>query len=175
MWGVRLDYRWGCGEHAWIIEGVACNWRNHKLLTTFCDCCSCRKKDDKEEGKTRKPKERKPKEVEKDKDDGEWETIQRKSTRVLNKQEMKKMLFGKEVDEIDHAVIKNKRDEIVAARGKKTVDRNSSIENLKLLLQFSNEAKLGVGMELLLLVDLIATIYDIPSASSCMKDDVWDR
>ena len=85
------------------------------------------------------------------------------------------MLFGKEVDEVDHALIKNKRDEIIATRGKKTVERSTSIENLKLLLQFSEEAKLGVGIELLLLVDLIATVYDIPSAASCMKDDIWER
>lgn len=135
----------------------------------------CRKKDDKEEGKVRKPREPKKKAEKANRDDGEWETIQRKSARILSKQELKKMLFGKDVDEIDHAVIKKKRDEIVAARGKKTVDRTSSIDNLKMLLQFADESKLGIGIELLLLVDIIATIYDIPSAASCMKDDVWER
>ena len=108
-------------------------------------------------------------------DDGEWETIQRKPVRVLNKQELKKMLFGKEVDEVDHAVIKEKRDEIMALRTKKTMDRGGNIDSLKLLVQFSQEANLGVGMEILLLVDIITVIYEIPSAASCMKDDVWER
>ena len=85
------------------------------------------------------------------------------------------MLFGKEVDEVDHAVIKEKRDEIMSMRSKKTLDRSSHIENLKLLLQFSQEANLGVGMEVLLQVDIITVIYEIPSAASCMKDDVWER
>lgn len=110
-----------------------------------------------------------------EKDDGDWEVIQRKSTKGLNQQELRKLMFGKDVDEIDHNVVKKKRDEIISARGKKTVDRISSMENLKLLLQFSNEAKLGVGMEVLLLCDLVSIIYDIPSAASCMKDDVWER
>lgn len=109
-------------------------------------------------------------------DDGEWETISRKQpVRVLNKQELKKMLFGKEVDEVDHAVIKEKRDEIMASRTKKTMDRSNNIDGLKLLMQFSQESSLGVGIEILLLVDIITIIYEIPSAAACMKDDVWER
>ncbi len=108
-------------------------------------------------------------------EDGEWETIQRKPTKVLNKQELKRVLFGKDVDEIDHAVIKERRDEIVGVRGKKTLDRSSNIDNLKLLMQFSAEARLGVGVEVMLLVDIICVIYEIPSAAACMKDDLWDR
>ncbi len=138
-----------------------------------------RKKDEKDDTKTKVSREEKKRtrEAEKamDQDEDGWETVERKSTRVLNQQELKLMLFGKEVDEINHDVIKKRRDEIVAPRGKKTVDRNSSIENLKLLLRFSDEAHLGVGMELMLLVDLVATIFDIPSAASCMKDDIWER
>lgn len=144
----------------------------HLLLFSF------RKKDDKDEGRVRKPKEPKRKTRETDKpqdEDGEWETIQRKQTRVLNKEEMKKMLFGKEVDEVDHAVIKEKRDEIMTTRGKKSLDRGSNIENLKLLLQFSQEANLGVGIEVMLLVDIITVIYEIPSGVACMKDDIWER
>jgi len=125
--------------------------------------------------KAKKVREVRPKKRDMDKEDGDWEVIQRKSTRVLNQQELKKMMFGKDVDEIDHKVVKKKRDEIIAARGKKTVDRVSSIDSLKMLLRFSNEAKLGVGMEVLLLGDLISIIYDIPSAASCMKDDIWAR
>ena len=85
------------------------------------------------------------------------------------------MLFGKEVDEVDHAVIKEKRDEIMTTRGKKSLDRGSNIENLKLLLQFAQEGNLGVGIEVMLLVDIITIIYEIPSAASCMKDDIWER
>ena len=130
----------------------------------------------KDEGKVRKVRERKVREMDKPlDDDGEWETIQRKTTRVMNRQELKKMLFGKEVDEIDHAVVKEKRDEIITVKGKKTMDRNTSIDNLKLLLQFSQEAKLGAGMEILLVVDIISTIFEIPSAAACMKDDLWER
>ena len=107
-------------------------------------------------------------------DDGEWETVGLVKPKKLNKQEMKKILFGKEVDEIDHKVIRERRDEIVSVRGKKT-ERSTNIENLKLLMQFSEEAKLGVGIELMLLVDIITVIYEIPSAASCMKDDLWER
>ncbi len=124
----------------------------------------------------KKAREAKPKKREAEKqEDGDWEVIQRKSTKTLNQQELKKMMFGKDVDEIDHDIVKKKRDEIIAARGKKTVDRISSIDNLKILLDFSSQANLGVGMEVLLLGDLISIIYDIPSAASCMKDDVWER
>ena len=143
-------------------------------LSLFVD----RKKDDKDDMKAKKMRElkKKTRELEKaEKDDGEWEVIGKKSTKVLNQQELKRLMFGKDVDEIDHNIVKKKRNEIISARGKKTVDRISSIENIKILLQFSNEAKLGVGMEVLLLVDLISVIYDIPSAASCMKDDIWER
>ena len=135
----------------------------------------CRKTGKEEEGKGRKVREprRRAQEAEKP-DDGEWETIQRKQTKVLNKQEIRKQLFGKEVDEIDHAVIKEKRDDIVGVR-KKTIDRSTNIENLKLLLQFSKEASLGVGIEIMLLVDIISVIYEIPSAAACMKNDLWER
>ncbi len=34
---------------------------------------------------------------------------------------------------------------------------------------------LGVAMELRLVVDLVSTIFDIPSAAAAMKDDVWTR
>lgn len=148
-------------------------------------CCFCssslyiRKKDDKDEGKARRAREmkRRLRETERalDNEDGEWETIQRKQTKVLNRQEVKKMLFGKEVDEINHDVIKEKRDDIVINRGKKTGERSGNIDNLKLLLQFSEEARLGVGIEVLLLVDIMGIIYEIPSAASCMKDDLWER
>jgi hypothetical protein len=135
-----------------------------------------RKKDGKEdEAKVRKPREPKKRVQELLEDDGEWETITRKPTKVLNKQEIKRMLFGKDVDEIDHAVIKERRDEIIGMKGKKTAERSSNIDNLKLLMQFSEEAKLGVGIELMLLVDIITIIYEIPSAASCMKDDLWER
>ena len=139
-------------------------------------CLSCRKKDGKEEeGKVRKVREPKKKVQEAGEEDGEWETIQRKQAKVMNKQEIKRMLFGKEVDEIDHAIVKERRDEIVGPRGKKTMDRSTNIDNLKLLIQFSDEAKLGVGIELMLLVDVISIIYEIPSAAACMKDDLWER
>ena len=121
-------------------------------------------------------RESRPKKLDKaDKEDGEWEVIGRKSNKVLNQQELRKLMFGKEVDKIDHDIVKKKRDEMIAARGKKTVDRLSSIDNLKMLLQFSNEAELGVGLEVLLLGDLISIFYDIPNAASCMKDDIWER
>ena len=85
------------------------------------------------------------------------------------------MMFGKGEVEIDHDVIKKKRDEILSARGKKTTERTENIEHIKILLQLSKEAGLGIGMELLLLVDIVGTIYDIPNVASCMKDDVWQR
>ena len=89
-------------------------------------------------------------------------------------QEMIKLLFGKEV-EIDHDVIKKKRDEFVANRGKKTINRTQTIENVQLLLLVSKQSNLGIGMELLLLQDLIETTFDISSVASCMKTDVWER
>lgn len=146
------------------------------VATNFVGQSFCRKKDGKEdETKVRKVREPKKRVQEVVEDDGEWETVgPGKPAKKLNKQEMKKMLFGKEVDEIDHAVIKERRDEIVSVRGKKT-ERSTNIENLKLLMQFAEEARLGVGIELMLLVDIITVIYEIPSAASCMKDDLWER
>lgn len=87
---------------------------------------------------------------------------------------MVKLLFGKELD-IDHDNLKKKRDEFVANRGRRTTNSTQTIENLQILLLVSRKTDLGVGMELLLLQDLIETTFDIPSVASCMKDDVWDR
>ena len=85
-----------------------------------------------------------------------------------------KYLFGKDV-EVEHDIIKKKRDELVVNRGKKTTDRSQTISSLKLLLQISQESGLGVGVDLLLLRDLIETTFDIPGVASCMKTDIWEK
>ncbi len=84
------------------------------------------------------------------------------------------MLFGKDV-EVGHDVIKRKRDEFMMNRGKKTTDRTQTIDNLRLLLQVSRHSGMGVGLELLLLKDVIETTFDISGVTSCMKTDVWER
>ena len=70
------------------------------------------------------------------------------------------VLFGKAELDIDHAIIKKKRDELIAGRGKKTIDPSDNIEHFKLLIQLSKEAELGVGIEVLLNVDILATQFD---------------
>ncbi len=84
------------------------------------------------------------------------------------------MLFGKDV-EVGHNVIKKKRDEFVVNRGKKTTDRSQTIDNLRLLLEVSRYTGMGVGLELLLLRDVIETTFDIPGVTLCMKTDIWER
>ncbi len=88
-------------------------------------------------------------------------------------QDRTKMLFGKDV-EVGHDVIKRKRDEFMINRGKKTTDRTQTIDNLRLLLQVSRHSGMGVGLELLLLKDIIETTFDISGVTSCMKTDVWE-
>ena len=88
---------------------------------------------------------------------------------------MKKLLFGKTELDIDHSLIKKKRDELIAQRGKKTIDPSDNIEHFKLLIQLSKEAELGVGIEVMLNVDILASQFDYTTFASCMKDDVWNR
>ena len=88
---------------------------------------------------------------------------------------MKKLLFGKSELDIDHDIIKKKRDELIAQRGKKTIDLSDNIEHFKLLIQLSKEAELGVGIEILLNVDILAAQFDYTTFASSMKDDVWSR
>ena len=88
---------------------------------------------------------------------------------------MKKLLFGRTDVEIDHALIKKKRDELIAQRGKKTIDPTDNIEHFKLLIQLSQEAKLGAGIEVMLNGDILASQFDYTTFASSMKDDVWSR
>ena len=77
--------------------------------------------------------------------------------------------------DIDHGIVKKKRDELIAQRGKKTIDPSDNIEHFKLLIQLSKEAGLGVGIEVMLNVDILSTQFDYTTFASCMKDDVWNR
>ena len=90
-------------------------------------------------------------------------------------QDVKKLLFGKTELDIDHSLIKKKRDELIAQRGKKTIDPSDNIEHFKLLIQLSKEAELGVGIEVMLNVDILSSQFDYTTFASCMKDDVWSR
>lgn len=105
----------------------------------------------------------------------EWETVEKKGTRgEMTKLDWKKVLFGKDT-EVDHNVVSKKRQEIVALRGKKTTDPFEQLEQLKALQELSADANLGVGINIRLLVDITATIFDIPSIASSIRGDVWDR
>ena len=77
--------------------------------------------------------------------------------------------------EIDHGLIKKKRDELIAQRGKKTIDPTDNIEHFKLLIQLSQEAKLGAGIEVMLNADILSSQFDYTTFASSMKDDVWSR
>ena len=88
---------------------------------------------------------------------------------------MKKLLFGKTELDVDHSLIKKKRDELISQRGKKTIDPSDNIEHFKLLIQLSKEAELGAGIEVMLNVDILASQFDYTTFASCMKDDVWNR
>lgn len=90
-------------------------------------------------------------------------------------QDMKKLLFGKTELDVDHSLIKKKRDELISQRGKKTIDPSDNIEHFKLLIQLSKEAELGAGIEVMLNVDILASQFDYTTFASCMKDDVWNR
>ena len=88
---------------------------------------------------------------------------------------MKKLLFGRTDVEIDHGLIKKKRDELIAQRGKKTIDPTDNIEHFKLLIQLSQEAKLGAGIEVMLNADILSSQLDYTTFASSMKGDVWNR
>lgn len=105
----------------------------------------------------------------------EWETVEKKGTRgEMTKLDWKKVLFGKDT-EVDHTAVSKKRQEIVALRGKKTTDPFEQLDQLKALLELSADANLGVGVNIRLLIDIAATIFDIPSIASSIRGDVWDR
>eukprot|EP00731_Ephydatia_muelleri_P022471 Em0015g54a len=105
----------------------------------------------------------------------EWETVEKKGMRgEMTKLDWKKVLFGKDT-EVDQNAVAKKRQEIVALRGKKTTDPFEQLEQLKALLELSADANLGVGVNIRLLIDIAATIFDIPSIASSIRGDVWDR
>ncbi|XP_078361505.1 eukaryotic translation initiation factor 3 subunit C-like [Oculina patagonica] len=105
-------------------------------------------------------------------DEGGWTEVKGSS---LSSAEKVKQLFPKDT-EITHAVVLKKLHEILSARGKKGTDRTDQIEFLKQLRVISDNAKLGAGMTVKLLFNIISSIFDYnPNVATCMKAEMWQE
>ncbi|CAH3149908.1 unnamed protein product [Porites lobata] len=103
-------------------------------------------------------------------DGGGWTEVKGSSST-----EKAKQLFPKDT-EITHEVVLKKLHEILAARGKKGTDRTDQIDFLKQLRVISDNAKLGAGMTVKLLFNIISSIFDYnPNVATCMKAEMWQE
>ncbi|EDS41375.1 eukaryotic translation initiation factor 3 subunit 8 [Culex quinquefasciatus] len=120
----------------------------------------------KEKKKTKETKDsRKKKRVEDDDDEG-WE-----SSATSEKPKM----FAKDA-EIDVALVVNKLNEVMAARGKKRTDRKLQIEFLRELRAISEEKKLGAAVAAKIRFNIVSAIFDYnPKVSEPMKLEHWSK
>lgn len=66
--------------------------------------------------------------------------------------------------------------QIVSARGKRSTDRSEQVEILVYLQNLVIEMNLGLGLELKLLLNVIAAIFDSnPSIAGSMRSENWDK
>ncbi|XP_027052968.1 eukaryotic translation initiation factor 3 subunit C-like [Pocillopora damicornis] len=122
--------------------------------------------------KTKEKKTTKLKSKEGIDDGGGWTEVKGSS---LSASDKAKQLFPKDT-EITHAVVLKKLHEILSARGKKGTDRTDQIEFLKQLRVISDNAKLGAGMTVKLLFNIISSIFDYnPNVATCMKPEMWQE
>ncbi|CAI8034637.1 Eukaryotic translation initiation factor 3 subunit C [Geodia barretti] len=120
-------------------------------------------------------KAKKPKEKKEGVDEGGWQIVPKKGSGQLTKQDILRLLFGKDVKDVDVDVdmIIKKRNELISDRGKKTVEMSSLQEKLRWLMDVASQNSLGVGVKLRLLADLIETTFDFSSVAYAMKEDAW--
>lgn len=125
----------------------------------------------KEKKKTKETKDsRKKKRVEDDDDEG-WEVVNGKSSATSEKPKM----FAKDA-EIDVALVVNKLNEVMAARGKKRTDRKLQIEFLRELRAISEEKKLGAAVAAKIRFNIVSAIFDYnPKVSEPMKLEHWSK
>lgn len=125
----------------------------------------------KEKKKTKETKDsRKKKRVEDDDDEG-WEVVNGKSSATSEKPKM----FAKDA-EIDVALVVNKLNEVMAARGKKRTDRKLQIEFLRELRTISEEKKLGAAVAAKIRFNIVSAIFDYnPKVSEPMKLEHWSK
>ena len=82
-------------------------------------------------------------------------------------------MFEKGTD-ITHTVVIKKLHEIVSARGRKGTNRKEQIELLRELRSIASQNNLGVAIDLKVLFNITAAIYDYnPNVATCMKPDMW--
>ncbi len=84
-------------------------------------------------------------------------------------------MFSKDA-EINHEAVVKKLFEITAARGKKATDRQDQIGLLKELRGIATFHNLGTPIDLKILFNIIAAIYDYnPNIATCMKPEMWEQ
>ncbi|XP_033119339.1 eukaryotic translation initiation factor 3 subunit C-like [Anneissia japonica] len=129
------------------------------------------KQREKEERRQQRELEKKKQREEEEAEAGEWTKVD-KGIPVHSE---KPKMFAKDA-EITHALVLKKLNEITAARGKKGTDRKDQISMLRELRKIADENKLGVGMDLKILMNIGSSIFDYnPNVASCMKDNMWEQ
>lgn len=126
-------------------------------------------KDKKKDKKEKKDRDRKRgHKIEEDDGQGEWKII--KDGTVT--QEKPKM-FSKD-EEVTHASMLKKINEVLAMRGKKRIHRSDQIEMLSELMEISEKHNLGPAMEIKLIFALIGAVLSYNSnINPCMRPSNW--
>lgn len=130
-----------------------------------------KKKKEKKAAKDSKDKIKKKRADEDDDDDEGWERV--KGNRMTASEQPK--MFAKDA-EIDIAVVINKLNEVMAARGKKRTDRKMQIEFLRELRTVAEAHNLGGAVAAKICFNIVSAIFDYnPKVSEPMKLEHWSK
>ncbi|MCP9265110.1 Eukaryotic translation initiation factor 3 subunit 8 [Dirofilaria immitis] len=127
------------------------------------------KKEFKEGGEAEGTKEREAKEkIEENENDDAW-------VAVPTKEEKMRQLFDAKT-EINHEIVINKLQEVIAARGRKSTNPKHYVRSLQELFRIADEHKLGAGVLVKILFSIISALFELNARiSDCMDYSSWNK
>ncbi|KAL3990909.1 Eukaryotic translation initiation factor 3 subunit 8 N-terminus family protein [Acanthocheilonema viteae] len=119
--------------------------------------------------KQKEQKEREAKEkTEENENDDTWVAIP-------TKEEKMRQLFDPKT-EINHEVVINKLQEVIAARGRKSTNPKHYVRSLQELFRIADEHKLGAGVLVKILFSIISALFELNARiSDCMDYSSWTK
>ncbi|VDO32534.1 unnamed protein product [Onchocerca flexuosa] len=119
--------------------------------------------------KQKEQKEREAKEkIEENENDDTW-------VAVPTKEEKMRQLFDAKT-EINHEVVINKLQEVIAARGRKSTNPKHYVRSLQELFRIADEHKLGTGVLVKILFAIISALFELNARiSDCMDYSSWSK
>ncbi|KAM3727597.1 Eukaryotic translation initiation factor 3 subunit [Dirofilaria immitis] len=119
--------------------------------------------------KQKEQKEREAKEkIEENENDDAW-------VAVPTKEEKMRQLFDAKT-EINHEIVINKLQEVIAARGRKSTNPKHYVRSLQELFRIADEHKLGAGVLVKILFSIISALFELNARiSDCMDYSSWNK